>query len=174
MATTSTIERPIEVGVFDSITAASQAVEELLVAGFFQQQITVVCSDETKERYFRAFDHQKPAGTYNVPATVAGSALGAIAAGLTIVATAVATGGLTILAAGPITAAAGGVAGGFIGAMMTRGVERELANYYQQAVLEGRILVAAEASGSDAAHKLALAARILLQAGAQPLSLDKE
>ena len=58
--------------------------------------------------------------------------------------------------------------------MMTRGVEKELANFYQQAVLEGRILVAAEATGLDAARKLAQAARILLQAGAQPLPLDKE
>jgi hypothetical protein len=151
----TTTERPIEVGVFDSIDAAGRAVDNLLQAGFTKDQITVVCSDETKERYFRQFEHQKPAGTYDVKAMVTGSALGALLAGVTVIVSAVATGGLAILAAGPLTAAAGGVAGGFIGAMMTRGVEREVADFYQQAVVEGRILVAAEATGDNAPKRLA-------------------
>ena len=166
-------ERPIEVGVFESVDAAGQAVDEMLRAGFTHEQITVVCSDQTKERYFREFEHQKPAGTHGVTAAVTGGAIGAIVAGLTVVATAVATGGLTILAAGPISAAAGGVAGGFIGAMMTRGVEKELANFYQQAVIEGRILVAAEDKGPHAPQRLARAASILAEAGAMPLPLKE-
>lgn len=174
MAEATTTERPIEVGVFDSISAAGQAVDGLLRAGFRQDQITVVCSDETKERYFREFEHQKPAGSYDVKATVAGGALGALLAGLTIVVSAVATGGVAILAAGPITAAAGGVAGGFMGAMMTRGVEKAAADFYQQAVVGGRILVAAEDTGENASQRLAQAARILQQAGAKPLPLNKQ
>jgi hypothetical protein len=58
-----------------------------------------------------------------------------------------------------------------VGAMMTRGVERELADYYQQAVLDGRILVAAEHSGPHHARRLAEAALVLAEAGAQPLPL---
>ncbi|MEX2316157.1 MAG: hypothetical protein WD669_03330 [Pirellulales bacterium] len=173
MANTSVIDRPIEVGVFDSVDAASRAVEGLLAAGFTVEQITVICSDETKERKFHAFEHQEPAGTYGVKATVAGSALGALVGGLAVIASAVATGGVAILAAGPISAAAGGVAGGFIGAMMTRGVEKELANFYQQSVLQGRILVAAEDKGPHAQQSLARAARILADAGALPLPLDE-
>jgi hypothetical protein len=173
MEKATAIERPIEVGVFDSVQAAGRAVEELLRAGFTQDQITVVCSDETKERYFREFEHQKPAGTHDVTATVTGGAIGAIIAGLTIMVSAIATGGMAILAAGPITAAAGGLAGGFIGAMMTRGVEKELANFYQQAVLEGQILVAAEETGPRAQQRLAQAARILAEAGALPLPLTE-
>jgi hypothetical protein len=116
MATTTSLDRPVEVGVFDSVEAAGRAVEGLLATGFTVEQITVVCSDETKERYFRQFEHQKPAGTHGVKATVAGSAIGAIAGGLGVIASAVATGGLAILAAGPLAAAAGGVAGGLGGA----------------------------------------------------------
>ncbi len=91
--------------------------------------------------------------------------------GLTAVVTAVATGGLAILVVGPLAAAAGGVAGGFIGAMVSRGVEKELADYYQQAVIEGRILVAAEDTGPSAQRSLARAAGILAEAGASPLPM---
>ena len=57
---------------------------------------------------------------------------------------AIATGSVVLWVAGPAVAGALGVAGGLVGAMSTRGVEKEIANYYQQAVLAGSILVAAE------------------------------
>jgi hypothetical protein len=63
-------ERPIRVGVFDTVGAADHAVNKLLSAGFNQQQITVVCSDEVKEQYFKAYEHQQPAGA-KAPAAAA-------------------------------------------------------------------------------------------------------
>src|SRR6478735_3315635 len=144
----------LEVGVFDTVDEARLAVRGLLEAGFTKEQITVVCSDDTKERYFAEFEHQHPAGTYAATATIAGGTIGALLGGLTIVASALATGSLALWAAGPITAWAGGVAGGLVGAMMTRGVEKELANFYQQAVVSGRILVAAEAHGPNSSAML--------------------
>jgi hypothetical protein len=166
-------DRPLEVGVFDSLEAARLAVRTLMQAGFTREQITVVCSDETKERYFREFDHQQPAGTHTPKATIAGGTIGAVVGGLTVIASAVATGSLALWAAGPITAWAGGVAGGLVGAMMTRGVEKELANFYQQAVLNGQILVAAENHGPNSDSELARAAEILADAGAQPLAMPE-
>jgi hypothetical protein len=163
----------LEVGVFDSVDDARQAVQGLLGAGFTKEQITVVCSDDTKERYFREFEHQEPAGTFTPGATIAGATIGALLGGLTVVASAIATGGLALWAAGPITAWAGGVAGGLVGAMMTRGVEKELANFYQQAVVSGRILVAAEAHGANSSEMLSKAAKILADAGAQPLAMQE-
>ena len=56
---------------------------------------------------------------------------------------------------------------------MTRGFEKELANFYRQAVLEGRILAAAEDKGPNAAETLSRAAGVLAEAGAQPLPLDE-
>ena len=138
-------QKRLEVGVFTTVDDARRAVNGLLGAGFSKDKITVVCSDDTKERYFREFEHQEPAGTYTPTATIAGGTIGALLGGATVIASAVATGSLALWAAGPITAWAGGVAGGLVGAMMTRGVEKELANFYQQAVIEGQILVAAEA-----------------------------
>jgi hypothetical protein len=173
MTKATAVERPYEVGVFDDIAAAAQAVDGLLAAGFTHDQITVVCSDETKERYFREFEHQKPAGAYDAKATVTGGAIGAILGGASIIVSAAVTGGAAILAAGPLVAAAGGIFGGFIGEMMTRGVEKEPANFYQQAVLQGRILIAAEDKGPRAEQQLARAAGILAEAGANPLPLKE-
>src|SRR4029078_11075677 len=163
----------LEVGVFDLVEDARQAVQGLLQDGFTQEHITVVCSDETKELYFREFEHQDPAGTFTPRAAIAGATIGALLGGLTVVASAIATRVLALWAAGPITAWAGGVAGGLVGAMMTRGVEKELANFYQQAVVSGQILVAAEDHGANRQTHLAQAAEIFAAAGAQPLQLEE-
>jgi hypothetical protein len=162
-----------EAGVFSDVEDATRAVHNLLAAGFTTEHITVVCSDETKERHFREFEHQDPAGTHTTTAAVVGGTIGAAVGGLSVIAAAVATGGVALWAAGPITAWAGGVAGGLVGAMMTRGVEKELANFYQQAVIEGQILVAAEDPGPGRRASLRRAAKILADAGAKPVPLPE-
>jgi hypothetical protein len=84
------------------------------------------------------------------------------------------TGGLGLLVFGPLflsSAGAGALVGGLVGAMTTRGIESELADYYDQAVVKGKILVAAEAHGHDAQARLGRADQVLLQAGAEPVAL---
>lgn len=162
---------PLEVGVFNSIDDARQAVHMLMDAGFTIEQITVVCSDDAKEQYFHEFDHQQPAGTHTATAAITGGTIGAVLGGLTVVGSALATGSLALWAAGPITAWAGSIAGGLVGAMMSRGVEKELANYYQQSVLSGQILVAAEDHSADGDRHLQQAATILADAGALPMPM---
>jgi hypothetical protein len=169
----------LEVGIFPTVEGARRAVQGLLAAGFSKEQITVMCSDQTKERYFQEFEHQEPAGTYTPTAAITGATIGALLGGASVVVASAATGGMALLAAGPITAWAGGVAGGLVGAMMTRGVEKELANFYQQAVVDGQILVAADVNTetSQPTHNpranSAEAARILADAGARPLDLPE-
>lgn len=173
MEKTQLVNTALEAGVFDSIDDARRAVHGLLNAGFTTKQITVVCSDDTKEQYFREFDHQQPAGTHTTTATIAGGTIGAALGGLAVIASAAATGSVALWAAGPITAWAGGIAGGLVGAMMTRGVEKEIANFYQQAVMLGQILVAAEDNRPGNERSLARAARELEDAGAKPLPLPE-
>jgi hypothetical protein len=173
MAKANVQRAAFEAGVFDEVDSARQAVYGLLAAGFTKDQINVVCSDDTKERYFREFEHQEPAGTYTPTAAIAGGTIGAALGGLAVVVSAAATGSLALWAAGPISAWAGGVAGGLVGAMMTRGVEKEIANFYQQAVVGGQILVAAEDDRPDNERSLAKAAEVLRQAGAKPLPLPE-
>jgi hypothetical protein len=133
----------------------------------------VVTSDQAKEAEFPNVDHQEPAGTYTPGAALAGGVIGATLGGLAAVAGAAATGGTALLVTGGIAAWAGGVAGGLVGAMMTRGVEPEVANYYDQAVTEGKILVAAEDETPNQARTLAAAEAVFAATGAEPLPLPK-
>src|SRR5262249_18596450 len=64
-------------GIYTTLAAADQVVAQLLSAGFSKEDITVVCSDEARERHFREFEHQDPAGDHTEGATVAGSSIGA-------------------------------------------------------------------------------------------------
>jgi hypothetical protein len=50
-------------------------------------------------------------------------------------------------------------------------MDRELVSFYEQAVAQGRILVAGESHGPEPNAKLAAARRILMKAGAQPVRL---
>jgi hypothetical protein len=157
------------------VPAALRAVAGLLSAGFSREQITVVCSDEKQEREFRAFEHQQPAGSHT-PAAMAtggslGAAIGGVAAGAAVGAAGIATGGLPLLIAGGAGLMTGGVLGSFLGAMMTRGVEKEAANFYDQAVTEGKLLVTVEIHDNEGA--LARAEQILADAGALPLPLPE-
>lgn len=173
MENASTLERPIRVGVFSTIQSADCAVDNLLKAGFNTEHISMLCSDRTKEEHFHQFEHQEPAGSYTPAAVAVGGAIGAALGGLTVLAGAVTTAGMGLLAAGGIAAWAGGIVGGLVGAMMTRGVEHELANYYDQAVTEGKILVAVEDHSEAQRQTLANAERILAECGAEPISLPE-
>lgn len=173
MENASTLEAPIRVGVFSTIEAADCAVDSLAKAGFTSEQISVLCSEPATEMRYRKFEHQDPAGKNTALAAATGSAIGVVLGGLTVLAGAVTTGGVGILAAGGLAVWTGGVVGGLVGAMMTRGVERELADYYDQAVARGKILVAAEDHGETQRQRLALAERILSACGAEPIALSE-
>jgi hypothetical protein len=172
---TSTIEEtPLRAGVFATVQEADRAVHRLLDAGFTSEQITVLCSDAVKEKLFHEFEHQVVAGA-NVPAaTIAGGTIGAILGGVTIILATAATGGAGLLASGGLAAWTGGVVGALMGAMSTRGGEKELANYYDQAVADGKLLVAVQDDDHDILRqqqRLTLAEQIIAGAGAQPIAL---
>jgi hypothetical protein len=167
------LDQPFRVGAFSTIAAADNVVERLLDAGFTKQEISVICSDEMKEQHFSEFEHEQPAGT-NTPAAVAiGGSIGAALGGLTAIGIGAATGGVGLLVAGGAAAWTGGVFGGFLGAMLSRGTENELSNFYNQAVVLGRILVAVEAHGENAPQRLSEAERILAESGAEPIPLPE-
>ena len=172
----SSSEKPIRAAIFTEIQEADAAVKKLLDAGFTNEEITVVCSDATKERYFREYDHQDQAGR-NVPVAAGiGGALGMTLFGLTAVAAGLATGGVAFVVAGGTGMWTGTVVGGLVGAMMTRGFEREVADFYDQAVVTGDILVAVEPHGETQAaneNRLTAAEEIFRSAGAKPLPLSK-
>jgi hypothetical protein len=165
-------DRPVRVGVFSSVEKAHQAVQNLLDAGFTKDQITVVCSDKHRERLFQEFEHQDPAGTTTAEKALAGGVVGAAVGGLAAI-IAAATGGIAFLIAGGVVVAGAATFGTLVGAMMSRGVEKELANFYDQEVEAGKLLVAAEDEGPHAAAHLIQAERILADADAIPMKLPE-
>mgnify|MGYP001477495924 CR=1 FL=1 len=76
------IERPLRAGVFSDVAAADRVVESLVQSGFAPEEITVVCSEESVQRHFQEFGHEKPAGTFTPAAAAAGSVIGATLGGL--------------------------------------------------------------------------------------------
>jgi hypothetical protein len=166
-------EKTVRAGTFDSLPAADRAVAKLLAAAFTKDEITVVCSDESRERYFRDFEHQQPAGEYAGTGAVAGATIGAVTGGLAAIALGASTGIVPLVVAGATGIAAGSAAGTFVGTMATRGAEKEVSNYYDQEVRAGRILVSAEANGPDAPVRLVTAERIIAESGAKPVRLPE-
>jgi len=165
-------QRPIRAGVFSTVEDTKEAVSRLLAAGFTPQHITVVCSDDTKERYFREFEHQEKAGSNTPAATATGGAIGATLGSVAAGAMGIAIGGVPLIVAGGIGLMAGAIWGGFIGAMLTRGIEKEAANYYDQAVQDGKLLVTVEATDGSASPNVAIAEAILSAADAEPIPLS--
>lgn len=166
-------ERPLRAGVFATVPQADQVIQHLLSAGFGADEITVICSENADKRHFSEFQHQQPAGTYTPLAATTGAVIGAAVGGVAAVAGVLTTGGIGVLASAGLATWSGGVVGGLIGAMMTRGVERELANFYDQAVTEGKIVVAVEAKGGDRFTRLNHADKIIADGGAEPMPLPK-
>src|SRR5690349_4372082 len=79
---TPEVERPVRAGVFSTVASARKAIEMLKEGGFTSDELTVICSDETKERVFREYEHQDPAGANTPVAAATGGAVGATLFGL--------------------------------------------------------------------------------------------
>lgn len=159
--------KPVHAGVFDEVASADQAVASLLEAGFSPKQISVICSDEAKRRHFAGLHEDEPSGEHTAEAAAAGGAIGLSLGGLAALTGIVLTGGLGLAAAGAMLGA--GVTGSFVGAMLTRGVEKEAADFYEQQLRRGQILVVVEQL--DDRTSLDEADRAMRDAGAIPFSL---
>jgi hypothetical protein len=166
-------DRPVRVAIFETVPQVADAIRGLLEAGFAKEHVSVVCSDRAKEKFFAEYEHDKPAGATTADAAGAGALIGGFAAGLVAVVGVAATGGLGLFVVGPLFAGTGAVVGTFVGAMMSRGVEHEVANYYDQALPKGLILVAAEIELGDDLAMLDLAERVFEKAGAHPVALPQ-
>lgn len=165
----------IRVGIFSTLRQAETVVQALLAAGFTKDHISVICSNETRQRHFAEFEHQPAPGRIDPAAVTAGGVIGAALAGLAAVAAGIATGGVALVLSGGAASWAGAVVGGLVGGMMSRGLEKELADYYEQAVTRGKILVAAEDHNpATSAQQLAAAEHIFSENGALPLTLAEQ
>ena len=178
MSNASTHLPELHCGVFADVATTELAVQRLLDAGFQREDINVVCSEEAQEQHFTNVEHQPPAGEHTPENAAIGGAMGIGVAGLIALGLTTAT-GLPILALGPSLLFGGAVAGGLIGAMETRGTERAAADFYDQALTRGDLLVAVNvAHGTDSPADIPargrMADEILRSTGARPISIPAE
>lgn len=137
------------VGLFDAISGADRAVQELIEAGFPQADISVVANDPGG-----SYDNSAAAGE---PNTAEGAATGAVGGsllggtfGLLVGLGVIAIPGIgPVLAAGPLLtigatalgAGLGAGVGGVIGALTSAGVPEHEAHLYNEGLLRGGTLV---------------------------------
>lgn len=131
-------------GVFKSSDQAARAIEALLQGGIARDDISIVASEGTKVEAFGIQKHTKAAEAAAIGGGL-GGAVGALIAGFTAVG-ALATGGLGLIAAGPIVAAlagagAGAAAGGVLGGLIGLGIPEHEVKFYEDALNKGSVLV---------------------------------
>ncbi|MEZ6235718.1 MAG: hypothetical protein R3B68_16165 [Phycisphaerales bacterium] len=131
-------------GLFQSPTSAAAAIRTLESRGVPAGDISVIAAETTGRESFGIREHSRVAEGAAVGAGL-GGAVGAIAAGLTLVGS-LATGGVGLIAAGPIVAAlagagAGATAGGLVGTAIGLAIPEHEIKHYEDAFAKGAVLV---------------------------------
>jgi hypothetical protein len=154
---------------------ASKIVENLKIAGFSNNDISVLMPDK---RTTRDFAHEKetkaPEGA--AAGVVTGGTIGGVLGWLTGIGALAIPGLGPFIAAGPIMAAlsgaaVGGAAGGLVGALVGMGIPEYEAKRYEAKVKEGRALISVHTENSDEARR---AKDIFERAGAEGVSSTGE
>ena len=144
---------------YDDPTVASTAYSRLRERDYAAEDIDVVMSDQTRDKYFADTEMGTKAAEGLGVGGVVGGGVGAALAAIFAVGSAVAVPGLGLVVAGPIAAAlagagAGAAAGGLIGAMVGAGIPEERAKLYDEGVRKGGVLIGARAKDAAAATEL--------------------
>ena len=156
-------------GVFSQSHNATNAIDRLHSAGFASSEISIVTSESTSDHAFAVKTGSKVGEGAALGAGIGGGVL-ALIAGLTAVGV-VASGGLGLVAAGPIVAAlagagAGAAAGGLAGGLIGLGIPEHEAKYYDGVIEKGGVLVGVKAEGD----RREIAKTVLKECGAETIS----
>jgi hypothetical protein len=139
-------------GLFDTESAAENAVSQLKQMGYTQNEISIIMKDRVA-----AAEIADTTGTRTMSDVGTGGVIGGIIGGvlgLIVAAGTVAIPGVGLIVAGPLAAmfagaGAGGLAGSIIGWLAGAGIPEEVAPYYERGLQEGGIVVAVAAHPGD-------------------------
>lgn len=139
-------------GLFDTETAAENAVVQLKQLGYGENEISIIMKDRSAANTVAVHTGSRTMEGAGTGATI-GGAIGAVLAGILAVGS-VAVPGVGLIAAGSFAAllagaGAGGIAGTLIGALAGAGVPQDVAPYYERGLTEGGIVVAVAAHPGD-------------------------
>jgi hypothetical protein len=167
MLTSSSSLQNFAVGIFPDLCSADRGAAALLTAGFSKDQITALCADEVHQSHLRQLAQAHPGEAEVAHGATTGASVGAAVGGLAAIALGAVTGAVPLILAGAAGISGGSAIGGFVGAIMETEGKGELARYFDQEIRSGKILIAVEEQGPQAAIHLQNATRILLDAGAK-------
>lgn len=148
-ATRQPEDRKILTGLFNDRESAENAYNSATKRGYTKDDINLLMSDETRNKYF-ADDDETEIGNKALEGAGAGSAVGgtvgAIIGAIAAIGTNVFLPGLGLIVAGPLAAAlagagAGGLTGGLVGALIGWGIPEDRAQAYEQGLRDGKIMV---------------------------------
>jgi len=146
----------LHAGLFQEFTSADRAISRLVDHGVSVDAISLVGSEFLPDPTVdvETIDGSPP--ERRLPGILTGGAVGGVLGGLTAVAGAAASGGGALLVAGTLLSGAlgGSVAGGFVGAMVSRGLEPDVADLVDQALNEGAILVVVEENEAESRNAM--------------------
>lgn len=135
--------------IFKDKESVDKAINVLETRGYTKDEINVIASDVTRDKYFKD-GKGVDVETKTLKGAGAGSAigltLGAIIGGVLAVGSVVIP-GVGLIVAGPLAAAlagagAGSLAGGLVGALAGWGIPEAKAKTYEKAIKDGKIVVA--------------------------------
>lgn len=139
--------------VFDTAESANDYYDFLVESGYSTDDIAVIMSKATKERFYATNEHISDTGEEALKGAGTGSAVGgtvgAVAGALLAIGSSIVIPGLGIAVAGPIAAAlagagAGGATGAIIGALTKAGLSDSAATEYKSAMEKGHIIISVE------------------------------
>lgn len=162
MDETKTEQRRLVTGMFRNPESAEHAYRAAEERGYGKEDVSLLMSDETRDRYFKKDDDDVEGETKALEGVGTGSAiggtLGAIIGGIAAIGTSLVIPGLGIVVAGPIAAAlagagAGGGLGALVGGLIGSGIPEERAKVYEEGIRDGGIVMGVHPrTDDDAAH----------------------
>ena len=152
--------RRVLTGMFRDKESTEGAYRSLRDRGYSDDEINVLMSDETRDKYFSTGDTELE-GNKALEGTGAGAAiggtLGAIIGGIAAIGTNVLIPGLGLVVWGPIAAAlagagAGGLTGGLVGALIGWGIPEDRAKEYETGIRGGGTVLGVTPRSDDDAE----------------------
>jgi hypothetical protein len=162
-------------GIYSSNAAAERAVDQLIAAGFSNQDVSVLMADRQGSKDFAAEKNTKAPEGATTGVGVGGAVGGTL--GLLAGIGALAIPGVgPLIAAGPIMGAlaglgVGGAVGGVVGALVGLGIPEYEAKRYEGRVKDGGVLLSVHC---DSSNEVSRAKDLLKATGAEDISSSGE
>ncbi len=163
--TSTKTDQAFRVSFFNNVADADQALKRLMAAGFTKAELAVICPKQFEDNFAQDVPRAERPGSHVVQGIVEGGAVGAAIGGLSLVAVAIATGGVGLLPAVGVLIGGGAIAGGYSGLIISDGYGKEIGGYYEEAIRLGKIVVGVAVNGENSDSRLETAERVMAENG---------